>query len=176
VRNITKWGLLLALAIILWTAGVHLLGFYTDRIQYAALVDQVVIILPLTLLTLALIEERRRLGGRLPFGRGVLYGTAVAAVSAPLTIAALWYYHHYINPEWVTYLTTYEGQKLTAEGVPLDQIAARIARLQQGATDKSQITGGLVGTLLMGVALSLLITGVLWAAGRLRRPKPPARG
>ena len=168
MQSTIKWGLLLALAIILWTAGVHLLGFYTDRIQYASLVDQVVIILPLTILTLALLEERRRIGGRLPIGRGVLLGTGVAAVSAPLTIGALWYYHHYINPEWVTYLTTYEAQKLTAQGLPLDQVAARITQLQQGATDRSQITGGLIGTVLMGVVLSLVIAVVLWGIGRAR--------
>lgn len=171
MRSAIKWGLLLALAIILWTAAVHLLGFYTDRIQYAALVDQVVIVLPLTLLTLALLEERRRLGGRLPIARGVLFGTAVAAVSAPLTIGALWYYHHYVNPEWVTYLTTYEAKKMLAQGVPPDQIASRITRLQQGASDRSQVTGGLIGTVLMGVVLSLVISAVLWAIDRVRRAR-----
>ena len=166
MRIASKWGVLLALAIILWTLAVHLLGFYTDRIRYAALVDQVAIILPLTMLTLAHLEERRRRGGSLPFGPGVLLGTAVATVSAPLTIAALWYYHHFINPEWVAYLTTYEGQKLTAAGVPLDQVATRIAQLQQGATDRDQIVGGLVGTVVMGLLLSLVISLVLLVIDR----------
>ena len=171
MRIAIKWGLLLALAIILWTLGVHLLGFYTDRIQYAALVDQVVLVLPLTIINLALLEERRRHGGTLPFGRGVLLGTAVAAVSAAPTISALWYYHHYINPEWVSYLTTYEGHKLAVEGVPLDQIATRINQLQLGGTDQRQIVGGLIGTVVMGLVLSLLITGVLWATDRARRAR-----
>ena len=171
MRIAIKWGLLLALAIILWTLGVHLLGFYTDRIQYAALVDQVVLVLPLTIITLALLEERRRHGGTLPFGRGVLLGTAAAAVSAAPTISALWYYHHYINPEWVSYLTTYEGHKLAVEGVPLDQIATRINQLQLGGTDQRQIVGGLIGTVVMGLVLSLLITGVLWATDRARRAR-----
>ena len=169
MRIAIKWGVLLALTIILWTLGVHLLGFYTDRIQYAALVDQVVLVLPLTIRTLALLEERRRRGGTLPFGPGVLLGTAVAAVSAPFTIGSLWYYHHHINPEWVSYLTTYEGQKLSTLGVPLDQIAARITQLQQGAADRSQIIGGLVGTLLMGLVLALVITLALWTIDRPRR-------
>lgn len=169
MRIAIKWGVLLALAIILWTLGVHLLGFYTDRIQYAALVDQVVLVLPLAILTLALLEERRRRRATLPVGPGVLLGTAVAAVSAPFTIGALWYYHHHINPEWVSYLTTYEGQKLATEGASLDQVAARITQLQLGATDRNQVVGGLVGTLLVGLVLALVITLVLWTIDRPRR-------
>lgn len=168
MRIAFKWGSLLALAIILWTAAVHLLGIYTTRIQYAATVDMVVMILPLAIITLALLEYRRANNGVLPFGRGVLVGTGVAAFSAPPTIAAMWFYHHFVNPEWVSYLVNYEQQKLAAAGATAETIAAAVTRLQQGGADQAQITGGLVGTVVMGLVLSVVITGILKLAARPR--------
>lgn len=161
MRIAIKWGAILALGIILWTIAVHLLGFYTDRVRYATLVDTIVIILPIAVTTLALLDLRRGQGGALPFGRALLLGVGVAVVSAPLTVAFLWYYHHYVNPDWVSYLTAYEQQRLAAQGVPADSIAAAVTRLQQGGTDRAQITGGLVGTVLMGLVVSVLVTGVM---------------
>src|SRR5690242_698286 len=151
MRIAIKWGALLALGIILWTIAVHLLGFYTDKVRYATLVDSIVVILPIVTIALALLEFRRAQGGALPFGRALLVGLGVAVVSAPFTVAFLWYYHHYVNPEWVSYLTAYEQQRLAAQGVAPAEIANAVTRLQQGSTDKAQITGGLIGTLLMGL-------------------------
>ena len=161
MRIAIKWGALLALGIILWTVAVHLLGFYTDRVQYATLVDTIVIILPITVTALALLEFRRGQGGALPFGRAFLVGLGVAVVSAPFTVAFLWYYHHYVNPDWVTYLTAYEEQKLAAQGVAPAEIANAVMRLQQGGTDRAQVTGGLVGTVAMGLVVSVLVTAAL---------------
>jgi hypothetical protein len=172
LRIAIKWGVIFALSVILWTAVVHLLGIYTVRIEYADLVDRAAIVLPVVAITLALLEQRRTLNGTLPFGRGVLTGVAVAAVSAPFTVAALWYYHHYVNPQWLSILVTYEKQKLTSAGLPADQIAARMAQLQQAGADKQQILGGLIGTVAFGIFLSLIITAVLGVVGKMRRPAP----
>lgn len=161
MRIAIKWGAVLALGIILWTIAVHLLGFYTDRVQYATLVDTIVLVLPIGVLTMALLEFRRSEGGALPFGRALLLGLGVAAVSAPFTVAFLWYYHHHVNPDWVSYLTAYEEQKLAAQGVAPAEIANAVTRLQQGGTDRAQITGGLIGTLVMGLLVTVLVTAVL---------------
>ena len=169
MRIAIKWGVIFALSVIVWTAAVHLLGFYTVRIEYADFVDRAATILPVAAVTFALLEQRRALNGVLPFGRGVLTGVAVAAVSAPFTVAALWYYHHYVNPEWLSILVTYEQQKLTAAGLPADQVATRIARLQQGGADKQQILGGLIGTVVFGLLLSLIIAPTLGLLGRKRK-------
>lgn len=180
MRIALKWGTILGLSVILWTAAVHLLGIYTVRIEYAKFVDIAAIVIPMAALTLALTEQRRALDDTLPFGRGVLTGVAVAAVAAPITVAALWYYHHQVNPQWLSFLVAYEQQTLSATGLTADQVASRIAALQRSAGDQQQIIGGLIGMLATGLALSLVITPALGLLRRMQRrslrqavPKPP---
>lgn len=162
-----KWGVIFAVAVILWTAAVHMMGFYTVRIEYADVVDRFALVLPAAAVTFALVEQRRALNGRLAFSRGVLTGVAVAAVSAPITVAALWVYHHYVNPEWLSILVSFQKQKLTSTGVPTEQVAAQIAQLQQRGGDQPQITNGLVGTLMIGLVISVIITPTIGILGRL---------
>ena len=164
-RIATKWGVILALAVALWTLAVHLFGVYTDRIRFATLVDTLALVLPVTFLWLALREAEAAGRGPLSMGRGIAVGTATAAVSAPLTVLALWYYHHYINPDWVSYLASFEGQKLASAGGTPEQVGARIAQVRLGGTDQRQIIGGLIGTLAMGLVVSTVLTFVLrWRA------------
>lgn len=169
MRIAVKWGTILALSVTLWTAAVHLVGIYTVHIEYAKFVDIAAIALPLAALTLALTDQRRALNDTLPFGRGVLTGVAVAAVAAPITVATLWYYHHYVNPEWLSLLVAYEQQTLNATGLTADQVAARIAALQRSGGDQQQIVGGLIGTLATGLALSVVITPALGLLRRMQR-------
>jgi hypothetical protein len=169
-RIAMKWGVIFAASVIAWTAAVHLIGFYTVRIEYADLVDRLATVLPLAAVTGALIEQRRALNGTLSFGRGVLIGAVVGAVSAPIIVAATWGYHHFINPEWLSILVTYQRQTSTANGMPAAQVAARIAQLQQSGGDQQQVIGGLVGTLVICLVVSLIMTPVLAIVGRMRRP------
>jgi hypothetical protein len=172
MRLVAKYGVLLALAIMLWTLIVHLLGFYTVRIQYAAAVDQVALIIPVAILTKALLEERRRRAGRLPFLTGVLTGMAVAAISAPFTVIGLWAYHHFVNPEWLSYLIGHKQQELVAAGMSPDLIAPVIDQLRQSGGDRQQVVGGLVGSVVMGLVLSFLITLAVWLYDRRRQTFP----
>jgi hypothetical protein len=170
MRIVFKWGLLLAVAVVLWTMLIHLLGFYTTRIQYAETADLAAFVLPLAILTLALLERRRVLGGSLTIGQGVLTGLGVAAVSALPTVAFLWFYHHVVNPDWLSILVDYKQQQLTAAGMSSEQVATTLSQIQRGGTDRMQIVGGLVGTMGMGVVLSLGITLVLKFSTGSREP------
>ncbi|HET7042418.1 MAG TPA: DUF4199 domain-containing protein [Gemmatimonadales bacterium] len=160
-RLALKWGVLLALAIAAWTLVVHLLGIYTTRIQYASGVDIAALIVPIVVLSYALKEFARDEPRPLQLRPAILFGIGVAAVSAPLTVAALWYYHHYVNPDWLTYLAHFEGQKLAAAGGTPEQVGARIAAVRLSGSDRNQIIGGLIGTLLMGAVVSTLIANVI---------------
>lgn len=164
-----KWGVVLAVALAMWTLLVHVLGIYTVHLQYADLVDRVVLIVPLCVLTLAILEGRRAHDRRFGFGRGVATGTLAAAISAPLTTLFMYFYHHVINPQWLDRLTDYTSRSLSARGVPPDSIAFTIRQLQQGGTDGQQVVGGLLGTVMIGALLSLVISAVVSIADARRR-------
>lgn len=156
-----KYGLLLAALVLIWTLVIHALGVYSTRIQYAQRVDQAAMILPLITLAAALLEMRRACGGRLAWGRGVMTGLEASVVAAPPTVTAFWIYHHLINPDWLMVIVRYEREKLAAAGMAPEAIADSIERLQQSGTDGAQLVNGIVGTLAMGLLLSVLITLVL---------------
>lgn len=169
LRRAAKWGIILAVVLAAWTLSVHALGIYTVRLQYADLVDRLALIVPLGVLTLAILEERRAHGGHLAFGRGLVTGTLAALVSAPLSTLFMYFYHHVLNPQWLGRLTDHAFQTLSARGVPPDSIALTIRQLQRSGTDGQQIVGGLLGTVLIGVVLSIVISGTVFLADARRR-------
>ncbi len=169
MRTAVKWGILFGIAATIWTAAVHLAGFYTNRVEYAKLVDTLAIIIPLVIFPIALLARRRELGGSISFGQGLLTGLVVAVVAAPITVLFLWAYHHYINPDWITILADYERESLTAAGASEAEIAASVDRLYQGGTDSAQILGGLIGTTILGLILSSVVTGILILTNRIKK-------
>lgn len=170
MRFYLKWGGILAGSLLAWTALVHILGFYTTRIQYSDLVDNVVIVLPIVVTTYALLERRRMQKGRLPFLQGIGTSVGVAAVSAPPTLFGLWCYHHYVNPEWLTYVIAHRRAQLVAQNLSLDEIAKRLQEVQRGGSDQAQIINGVIGTLLLGLVLGVLIAGVFYWMDQMRPP------
>lgn len=168
-RIAVKWGVLLTAALVVWTLVVHALGIYTVRLQYADGVDRVVLVIPGIVLTLAMLDQRRAQGGRLGLRRGLAVGTLVAAISAPLTTSFMIFYHSVINPEWLQRLIAYKSQALPAAGVASDEVDRLIAQLQQSGTVGHQVTGGLLGTFVMGVILSLVLATVITAGDARRR-------
>jgi Protein of unknown function (DUF4199) len=159
-----KWGLTLALVLTLWTAAGHLLGFNTVRLEYADIADRLAFVVPLTVLTLAMVEQRRLAGGSISWWAGVRTGVAVATISAPPSLFMLWLYHHFVNPAWLDLTIAHETAKLESLGRSTEQITAAVARLQVGGTDRQQILGGFLGTVAMGVVLSSIISLVLRAS------------
>lgn len=170
MRYHMKWGGILAGGIIAWTLLVHLLGFYTTRIQYSDIVDTVVIVIPIAVTVLALLERRRALRGRLPFLQGVGASLGVSAASAIPTVAGLWVYHHFINPEWLTYVIAHKRAQFVAQNLPLDEIAKRLDAVQRGGGDGAQIISGLIGTVVLGLVLGILIAGVFYWKDQMNPP------
>lgn len=162
MRFYLKWGGILAGSLIAWTLLVHLLGFYTTRIQYSDIVDTVVIVIPVVVTVYALLERRRARRGRLSFLQGIGTSLGVSAASAIPTVLGLWVYHHFVNPEWLTYVIAHKRAQFVAQNIPLDEIAKRLDVVQQGGRDSAQVVGGLIGTLVMGLVLGILIAGVFY--------------
>jgi len=164
MRTDVKWGLILGVAVAVWTLALHLLGFYTTRIGAGLIADNVAIVLPIAAVTLALLERRRRTGS-LTIGQAVLTGLVVGAVSAPISVGFLWIYHHFVNPQWVDYLVEHALISGTAKGQTPAEIQPAILNLRRGATDVAQITAGFVGSIVVCTLLGLI-------AGLILRRKP----
>lgn len=155
-----KFGLILGFGICAYTLLAHLLGFYTTNIQTGKYADIAIMLLPMIVLFLAIREKRSRLGS-LSLLQGIKTGLLVALISLPISTAGLWIYHHFINPNWLEFILTYEREMLTQSGIGAAEASAKLDAIRAGNSDFAQIAGGLVGTLILGLILSLIFSLIL---------------
>jgi len=155
-----KWGVILGVAIAVWTMLLHVTGMYTRRLDLGHIADQVAIVLPVGALFLAIRERKRRDGG-LTMKSGLATGTLAGIVSGVISGAFLWVYHHYINPAWLVLTIDWEQNRMRAAGATADSITARAEALRAGGTDVAQLTGAIVGSLVLSFVLSLIFSAIL---------------
>jgi hypothetical protein len=158
-----KWGVILGLAVIVWTLLLHALGFYTTNVGAGQVADIMATVLPLAAIVAAL-RERRAMGS-LTLGQAVATGLGVGLVSLPITAGFLWAYHHFINPEWSELIVAYRRDVLTQSGASAEAIAAMETAQRASATDVAQLLGAAIGTPIVSVVIALI-------AGLFMRRKP----
>jgi hypothetical protein len=140
----------------------HVLGFYTTRLQLGQYADIIATVIPIVILSLAIGERRARNPGQtLTIGQGLSTGVVTGLVSVPITAGFLWIYHHYINPRWMDLLVAWKEDQMRAQAKTPEAISATIAGMRANATDSAQLIGALVGTLVLSLALSLFIAAIL---------------
>jgi hypothetical protein len=150
-----KWGLVLGVALCLWTLLLHVLGFYTTRLGAGQVADMIVTILPLVAVALALLE-RRRATARLQARDALLTGLALGVVSALISVPFLWWYHTTVNPEWVNLLVQWRTQQMTTAGSSAQEIAAAVESLRRGGTNGAQAAAGVIGSVMISLGFSLV--------------------
>jgi hypothetical protein len=157
-----KWGIILGATICVWTLLLHVLGFYTTRLQLGQYADVIATVFPIAILFLAIRERRDRSPGQtLTIGEGVGTGLVTGLVSVPITAGFLWIYHHYINPRWMDLMAVWKEEQMRVAGRAPEEIHTTIKGMRTGATDSAQLLGALVGTLVLSLALSLIISAIL---------------
>ena len=175
VRYGLKSGLVLGVAVAVWTLALHAMGFYTTHIRFGLIADNVATILPLTAVTLALLEHRRRTG-TLTIRQAVVLGFVTGIVSAPISVGFLWVYHHYINPTWVDYLVENIRAQAAADGLGAADVETTVNNLRRSSSDDAQITAGVIGSALICTLVGLLGGIILRRRpARARQGRSPAR-
>lgn len=168
LRIALKWGVVLGIAICVWTLCVHALGWYTTDLAKGQLADQLAIILPVAALFLAISEYSRYVARTLSLVDALGVGVFSGLVSVPISAGFLWLYHHYFNPQWLDLLVSYERQKLASSGTSEARVNETIARLISSGSDRSQLLGALIGTLIISIGISVVAWGILRFLGNRR--------
>jgi hypothetical protein len=165
MKTTAKWGVILGVAVVVWTLLLHVLGFYTTNIGAGQIADIVATVLPIVAIVAALRE--RRATGSLTLGQAVATGLGVGLVSVPITAGFLWAYHHLINPEWSELIVAYRRDALEQSGASAEAIATMETAQRASATDVAQLLGAAIGTPIISMVIALI-------AGVLMRRKPAA--
>jgi hypothetical protein len=151
-----KWGVILGIAVCVWTLGIHFLGFYTTNLGAGQKADIVAIVLPVGAIVMALLERRRQLARGLTMKDTLAVGMLTGVVSIPITAGFFWWYHHFMNPQWMDLLITYKHQQLAAAGISIDAIMTVEQSMRAGATDFAQLMGAVIGTPVISLVISLV--------------------
>jgi len=167
-RVIVRWGIVLGIALSLWTLVVHIMGWYTTNLAAGQIADRVVIVLPVAALALALRDAARGRGQPIRFTTALALGAGIGLVSAVIFTPFLWWYHHVMNPAWLDHLIAFERGRLAAAGTAAVEIERTIDTIRRGATDAAQITGGVVGSLIMSTVTTVVLWTLMRAVGGLR--------
>jgi hypothetical protein len=150
-----KWGVILGVAVVVWTLVVHFLGFYTTNLAAGQRADSAAAILPIATILLAL-RERKKISGRLTLQEALGTAMVVGITSVPITASFLWVYHNYMNPRWVDYLVEYQRAKMAAVGASAEEMATAEAQQRASATDSAQLWGAVIGSLVVSAVLGFI--------------------
>ena len=156
MRIAIRWGVILGLAICVWTMGLHVLGFYTVRLSMGQVADVVATILPIAAIVLALRARRRESRRGLRFLESAQTGVVIGLVSGPISGAFLWFYHHHVNPQWLDRLVAWKTTTMQAAGATPETIALTVDGLRAGGTDLAQIVGALVGSVIFSLLIAMI--------------------
>jgi len=155
VKVAVKWGVILGVAVIVWTLVIHFLGFYTTNLAAGQKADMAATILPIVCIVMALVERRRQLARGLKMKETLAVAVVAALVSVPITAGFLWYYHHYMNPPWLDLVIAYKNQQMAAAGISGEVIQLAEQAQRAGSTDKAQVLGALIGTPVISIVIAL---------------------
>ena len=157
-----KWGVILGVAVCLWTMVLHVLGWYTVDLKQGQRADMASILLPIAAIGMAIRERRLKNPGQtLTLAEGMATGLVTGLVSIPITAGFLWFYHHQINPAWIDHLVAYERAKMEAAGTTAAVLTERLEAIRASGRDSVQLISALIGTTIITAFLSIIFSLLL---------------
>ncbi|MDB4916029.1 MAG: hypothetical protein JWM95_3673 [Gemmatimonadetes bacterium] len=163
-----RWGLGLAVALSLWTMLLHISGVYSTRLALAQSLDIVVMIIPIAFIAGAMGEQRRR-SDSFGYMRAFRTGVFTMLISWPFSAAFMLLYHKIINPEWLDRLVAFELARLRASGAGASVLAKTESALRARASIRAELTSSVIGTVILGLALSGMLALVFRRRGNRGR-------
>ncbi len=165
-----KYGVIIGAGVCGWVLAEFVLGFHNQYLAIGKITSYLSTVVPVVVLYRALKEKRdQQPDGDLETGAGVKSGLAISAIAAVITTAFLWEYNHVINPGRMEKALEFEQAQWVKAGATKEVIERNVTAFHTLNSDGIQIITGLSNTLVMGLAISLIITSLL-------KKKTPAPG
>lgn len=156
-RTALKWGLILAVASILYSA----IMFLTDNIGNRGL-GLVAYLISIVGLVLAMRDYKSLKGGYMTYGEGLSIGTLTAAISGFLNSLFSVFYMSVIDTGIMTRMADKAREQMENEGKLSDeQIDQGIAIMEKFQSPGFLFVFGLFGAILLGFIFSLIIAAFI---------------
>ena len=157
-----KYGALIGAGVCAWVLAEFVLGFHNEHLAVGKITGYLSTLIPVVVLYRALKERRdQQPDGELGTAAGVKSGLVISAIAAVITTTFLWTYNHTINPGRMEKALEFEQAQMAKSGASAEVIARNVAAFHTLNSGGIQIITGFSSTLVMGLAISLIITAVL---------------
>lgn len=155
LKNVVTHGLVLGVALGLYTTLMGLTRLDTAYLATGQYLDMAVVVLPVGVLAAAINQQRRR--AYLPLWQRVGVAIGVGVVAETLYRPYLALYHTYLNPEWFSYVLALKRAELLEAGRNATAIAAELTQLQAAHTRQAGAFSGFwVSALVLPTLVALL--------------------
>ena len=157
-----KYGVISGAGVCAWVLVEYFLGFHNEHLAIGKITGYLATVIPVVALFRALKEKReQQRDGDLATGDGIRSGLVISAIAAVITTPFFWAYKHVINPGWMEKALEFEKAQMAKAGASAEVIDRKVAAFNALNSDEIQIATGLIGTMVMGLAISLIITTIL---------------
>ncbi|WP_324680537.1 DUF4199 family protein [Hymenobacter sp. GOD-10R] len=156
LKNILRYGLLLGLALCLYTTLMWLTQLDTRYLATGQYLDIVVVLLPIGFMSAAIRQHKRR-QGYLGAGQRIAVSVGIGHVAELLYRPYLYAYHTRLNPEWFSAVLALKRTELMAAGRSAQNITTELARLQAThARPAGMFAGWWVSAFVLPALIALL--------------------
>ncbi len=157
-----KYGVISGAGVCAWVLAEYLLGFHNQHLAIGKFTGYLATVIPVVVLYRALKEKRdRQPDGDLATDDGIKAGLVISAIAGVITTAFFWAYKHFINPGWLDRALEFEKAQMANAGATAETIDRKVAAFNALNSDEIQIVTGLIGTMVVGLAISLVLTSIL---------------
>ena len=144
------------------------LGFHSTKIGQGKYMSYFGVLIPITIIVIAILYKKKDGGGFLEFKEGMKTGIIISLITGIITTFFMMLYNSYINPEFFDTALAYQTKLFKEAGKTPEEIASILEQYKTNQKLSAQLVSGLIGTPLMGMLPTLLVTMIL------RKSRPAA--
>lgn len=155
-----KYGLLNALASILWMLLSYVLGL--DAMEKGDMIKFASIVIPITCIYLGIKEKRDKENqGFISYAKAFNLGLAITAVGTIVSTIFFYFHVSFINPGMIEFAKSKQLQQLQERGMSDQEIEQALSISDRFMTPVMFTFFGLLASFIIGLILSLIIAAVL---------------
>ena len=156
-KNAANYGLILGLAIVIYTLILHFLG--ADQNQVAAWANMVFMVVAIQVGTKNLRDKIQ--GGYISYGRSVGSGMLIVLFAGVIQSFFIYLFYTYISPESIQIVFTAMEESMMQQGSSDDEIEMTVKLLKSVTTPFSMAFATIISSAFWGLVISLITSAFL---------------
>ena len=162
MKSAVQAGLILGITVVVWTALHAALGWYKDP----GMSWTFWMVIPFELILVVFMLKNTKKQG-FGYGKQVMAGIVMSLVAAAIVFVGSYLIVPAVFPTYFQDLRAMSEKVWTAQGLPPDQVQARLAKEASMYTAMGSATLGFIGTLCTGLIVSLIASGLIRSKGSM---------